>query len=53
METGFSAMHHLPVRDLERLATILRVAAEKGWGHYVEPSASKGIFVQRDLEQVV
>jgi hypothetical protein len=42
METRFSAMHHLPVRDLERLATILRVAAEKGWGHYVEHLRLKG-----------
>ena len=38
METRFSAMHHL----LEQLATILRVAAEKGWGHYVEHLRLKG-----------
>ena len=42
METALPAKPHLPLRDLSRLGRILRVLAEKGWGHWVERLRLKG-----------
>ncbi|MEW6613682.1 MAG: ABC1 kinase family protein [Pseudomonadota bacterium] len=36
MDSERLARRHLPLRDLGRLAHILRVAAEMGWRHYLE-----------------
>jgi ubiquinone biosynthesis protein len=43
---------HLPIRDLRRLARILHVMVEKGWGHYVERLRLKGYLPKGAVEQV-
>lgn len=40
----------VPLRDLERLATILRVAAKKGLSHYVERLRLKGYLPKEAVE---
>lgn len=41
--------NHLPVRDIPRLAGILKVAAESGWGRYVERLRLKGYLPKGDI----
>jgi len=41
---------HPPIRDLRRLANILRIAVEKGWGHYVERLRLKGYLPKGAVE---
>ena len=36
MNTPLSSRHHLPFRDLRRLAEILRILVKHGWRHYIE-----------------
>ena len=36
MNAPLSSRHHLPFRDLRRLAEILRILVKHGWRHYVE-----------------
>lgn len=40
------AAPHFPVRDAGRLGAIVRVALQKGWGHYVERLRLKGYLPQ-------
>jgi ubiquinone biosynthesis protein len=45
-----SYSNHLPVRDIPRLARILQVAAENGWGRYVERLRLKGYLPKGDIK---
>jgi ubiquinone biosynthesis protein len=48
--TRSSYSNHLPVRDIPRLARILKVAAESGWGCYVERLRLKGYLPKGDIK---
>lgn len=50
-DAPFPTARHLPIRDLRRLTEILRVAAEKGWGHYVDRLRLKGYLPQETVAQ--
>ena len=52
MDSPKLAPGHLPVRDLRRLARILHVMVEKGWGHYVERLRLKGYLPKGAVEQI-
>lgn len=49
--TQSSYSNHLLVRDLRRLTDILRVAAESGWGRYVERLRLKGYLPKGNIER--
>lgn len=50
-DAPFATASHLPIRDLRRLADILRVATEKGWGHYVDRLRLKGYLPKETVQQ--
>lgn len=52
METASPAKPQLVFRDLSRLGRILRVLAEKGWGHWVDRLRLKGYLPRGTAEQV-
>jgi ubiquinone biosynthesis protein len=50
-DAPFATASHLPIRDLRRLTDILRVATEKGWGHYVDRLRLKGYLPKETVAQ--